>query len=288
LKDEVVGEQAQKLFDDAQAMLKKLVDGNEALRKATYAAEHDKRRKGEAPARPAIATLEAKGVYGLFPASSIGDDIELYDDLERNKVIATIHTLRQQMQRNTTDGANLALADFVAPKTRGVMDYVGAFTVAIFGGRELAENYKQQGDDYNAIMVEALADRLAEAFAERLHARARGDMGYGKHEKLGNEELIAEKYRGIRPAPGYPACPDHTEKATIWKLLGVKRRIGATLTENYAMQPGSAVSGWYFFGEHARYFGLGKIGRDQLEDYAKRKGWTMDQAERWLRPNLQS
>jgi 5-methyltetrahydrofolate--homocysteine methyltransferase len=237
--------------------------------------------------------LQARGVYGLFPANSVGDDIEVYADESRAQVLVTFHTLRQQHDKQRAGGEengllghNLALADFVAPKESGVVDYIGAFAVSIHGAREIAEAYKAAGDDYSAILIEALADRLAEAFAERLHKQARDDMGYGLSEQFTNEDLIAEKYRGIRPAPGYPACPDHTEKRLIWALLDVERQIGATLTESCAIAPASSVSGWYFFHPQARYFGVGKIGRDQLEDYARRKGMSVEEMARWLRPNL--
>jgi 5-methyltetrahydrofolate--homocysteine methyltransferase len=182
--------------------------------------------------------------------------------------------------------ANLALADFIAPKDSGVVDYIGAFAVGVHGAKPMADAYKQAGDDYNAILVEALADRLAEAFAELLHKRAREDFGYGQNENLSNEDLIAEKYRGIRPAPGYPAQPDHTEKRAIFDLLGAEQHAEMVLTESMAMLPAAAVSGLYFAHPQARYFGVGKLGRDQVEDYARRKGMSMGDVEKWLGPNL--
>ncbi|MCL6509587.1 MAG: methionine synthase [Anaerolineae bacterium] len=288
LDDPVVGEQARKLYGDARALLKRLVQADLNLRAAAHRPGADKANLREA------TTLQARAVYGLFPANSVGDDIEVYADESRTKVLTTFHTLRQQHDKSRSDGAsadgifdhNLALADFVAPKESGIVDYIGAFAVSIHGAREMAEAFKMAGDDYNAILVEALADRLAEAFAERLHKQARDDMGYGLSEHLTNEDLIAERYRGIRPAPGYPACPDHTEKRLIWELLRVEQNTGATLTESCAMLPASSVSGWYLFHPQARYFGLGKIGRDQVEDYAERKGMSVEDVERWLRPNL--
>jgi 5-methyltetrahydrofolate--homocysteine methyltransferase len=297
LDDPVVGEQARKLYDDAQALLKRLIQADLTYRASAHrpGAAH---LPSSADSQP---HLIARGVYGLFPANSVGDDIEVYADESRTKVLTTFHTLRQQHDKSkrelgAEDGlgdgrssalnSNLALADFVAPKESGVVDYIGAFAVSIHGAKEMADAFKAAGDDYNAILVEALADRLAEAFAERLHKQARDDMGYGLSERFTNEDLIAEKYRGIRPAPGYPACPDHTEKQLIWELLDVEQHTGATLTESCAMLPASSVSGWYFFHPQARYFGLGKIGRDQVEDYARRKGMNIEEAERWLRPNL--
>jgi len=277
LQDEVVGGQASKLFDDAQNLLKRLVQSNNAA----VAAAH--RPGGDAPHNVA-GSLQARAVYGLFPANSVGDDIEIYADESRSSVVTTFHTLRQQMDK--TQRQNIALADFISPKTSGQVDYMGAFVTSISGAKELADEYKRNHDDYNAIMVEALADRLAEALAEKLHKQARDDMGYGLSETLNSDDLIAERYRGIRPAPGYPACPDHTEKRAIFDLLRAEANIGTTLTEGMAMQPGSSVSGWYIFHPQAKYFGLGKIGRDQLADYARRKGWTMEEAEHWLRPNL--
>ncbi|HWC51455.1 MAG TPA: methionine synthase [Nitrospira sp.] len=254
-----IGARAKELFDDAQALLDRIV--KERL-------------------------LTAKGVYGLFAACSTGDDIELYEDPSRQHVLATVHTLRQQTEK-PPDQPNLALADYVAPQSSGRTDYVGAFAVTAGLKLEaLCRQFDQDHDDYNSIMAKALADRLAEAFAEYLHKRVRDQWGYGRHERLTNEDLIREKYRGIRPAPGYPACPDHTEKRTLFDLLDVERHTGITLTESYAMWPAAAVSGWYFAHPNARYFAVGKIGKDQVEDYARRKGMALRTMERWLSPNL--
>jgi 5-methyltetrahydrofolate--homocysteine methyltransferase len=231
--------------------------------------------------------LRADGVVGFWPANAIGDDIELYADDSRRRVLATIHTLRQQMVK-PPGRPNLALSDFTAPRETGLADYIGGFAVtAGHGLEELAAEFKAANDDYNAILATALADRLAEAFAERLHERVRRELwGYAPNEELDNAELIAEKYQGVRPAPGYPACPDHTEKGTLFRLLEAEPRAGIRLTESFAMWPGAAVSGFYFWHPESSYFGLGRIGRDQLEDYARRKGMTVDQAARWLAPNL--
>jgi 5-methyltetrahydrofolate--homocysteine methyltransferase len=261
LDDEVVGEEATRLLTDAQAMLKRLVD--------------EKR-------------LQARAVFGLFPANSVGDDdIELYTDDSRTDVLMTLHHLRQQTEK-VAGKAHLCLTDFVAPKASGKKDYYGAFAVSTgFGVDELVAHYEADHDDYNSIMVKALADRLAEAFAERLHKRVRQEFwGYAPDEALDNEALIREKYQGIRPAPGYPACPDHTEKALLWKLLDVEKTTGITITESYAMLPTAAVSGWYFSHPQAQYFGVAKIGEDQVSDYAHRTGMEMTEAERWLSPNL--
>jgi 5-methyltetrahydrofolate--homocysteine methyltransferase len=230
--------------------------------------------------------LEARGVYGFYPANSDGDDIVIYTGEDRLHEAARFHTLRQQKPRS--DGNPLlALADFVAPRESGVGDYVGCFAVTTGIGLEpMVGRLETDHDDYGAIMAKALADRLAEAFAEKLHAEARRDMGYGRDERLAPEELIRERYRGIRPAPGYPACPDHSEKRTLFDLLGVEAATGITLTENFAMQPAASVSGLYLANEEARYFAVGRIGRDQVEDYARRKGSRRELAERWLRPNL--
>jgi 5-methyltetrahydrofolate--homocysteine methyltransferase len=230
--------------------------------------------------------LLAKGVYGIFTASSVGDDIELYADASKSAVVTTIHTLRQQSVK--PDGqANLALADYVAPKESGRTDHVGAFAVtAGIKLEELCSRFDRDHDDYNSIMAKALADRFAEAFAEFLHKRVRAEWGYGRSEDLSNDDLIHEKYRGIRPAPGYPACPDHTEKRLLFDLLRVESNAGITLTESFAMLPAAAVSGWYFAHPDARYFAVGKIGRDQVEDYARRKGMEQETVERWLSPNL--
>jgi 5-methyltetrahydrofolate--homocysteine methyltransferase len=230
--------------------------------------------------------IQARGVYGLFPANAVGDDVELYTDRSRGKVLERFHFLRQQGQKQDSDACR-SLADFVAPKETGLPDHLGAFAVTSgIGLKELVERFKAQHDDYNAIMAEALADRLAEAFAEYLHKRVREEWGYGRTEGLSNEDLIAEKYRGIRPAAGYPACPDHTEKGALWRLLEVEKKTGMLITESYAMWPGSSVSGLYFAHPQSRYFGLGKIDRDQVHDYRLRKGMSAAEVERWLGPNL--
>ena len=259
LEDEVVGEEAQRLFADANVMLDRLSE--ESL-------------------------LKPRGVVGIFPANRVGDDIHIYSDERRDEVLCVSHHLRQQTEK--TDFANYCLADFVAPKTSGKADYLGAF--AVTGGLEedaLAEAYDRQHDDYNKIMVKALADRLAEAFAEYLHERVRKVIwGFAPNENLSNEELIRENYQGIRPAPGYPACPEHTEKAAIWRLLAVEEQTGMKLTESFAMWPGAAVSGWYFSHPDSRYFAVAQIQRDQVEDYAARKGMSVTEVERWLAPNL--
>ena len=257
--DAVVGESAQKLYEEAQDLLSQLVT--------------DK-------------SLRANGVYGFFPANSVGDDIELYTDDTRTEVLGVIHALRQQGEKSG-DNANKALSDFIAPKETGLPDYLGGFAVTTgLGVEELSQKFRDELDDYNAIMVSALADRLAEAFAEYLHKRARDDNGYGCGENLTREELIKERYRGIRPAPGYPACPDHTEKRTLFSLLNAERNAGIHLTESMAMTPAASVSGFYLSHPEAKYFSLGKIERDQVEDYACRKGMEMSEAERWLAPVL--
>lgn len=260
LSDNVVGIEATKLYNDAMQMLQKV--SKEQL-------------------------LKAKAVFGLFPANSISDDIEIYTDESRLKTQATFVTLRQQLKKK--EGApSYALADFVAPKSTGLADYMGCFCVtAGFGTAELAAQFEAQQDDYNAIMIKAIADRLAEAFAEMLHQQIRKiHWGYATNEALNNTDLIAEKYKGIRPAPGYPACPDHTEKLTIWKLLQVEKNIGVTLTESLAMWPAASVSGYYFGNEKASYFGVGKITQDQVQDFAKRKNMEIAIAQKWLTPNL--
>ncbi len=231
--------------------------------------------------------LTANGVVGFWPANSVGDDIELYTDETRSKRLATLHTLRQQMARDQGK-PNFALADFVAPKETGLADYVGAFAVtAGIGEEDVARRFELANDDYSKIMVKALADRLAEAFAEALHEKVRKELwAYAPEEKLTNEQLIAEGYAGIRPAPGYPAQPDHTEKRTLFELLAAEKATGLKLTESYAMWPAAAVSGIYFSHPESRYFGVGKIGRDQVADYASRKGWSLEEAERWLAPIL--
>jgi 5-methyltetrahydrofolate--homocysteine methyltransferase len=260
LQDDKYGEAARQLFDDAQAMLKQLIEEN---------------------------WLTANGVVGFWPANSVGDDIELYTDDTRSTHLTALHTLRQQMARGQGK-ANLALADFVAPKETGLADYIGGFAVtAGIGEEDVAQRFERANDDYSKIMVKALADRLAEAFAEALHAKVRRELwAYAPDEKLSNEQLIAEDYTGIRPAPGYPAQPDHTEKGTLFRLLDAEQATGLKLTESYAMWPAAAVSGLYFSHPESRYFGVGKIGRDQVADYAARKGWTIAQAERWLAPIL--
>jgi len=259
LEDEKRGEQARQIFAEANALLDRIV--REKL-------------------------LTARGVYGFFWANAVGDDVELYADGERGKVLERLYFLRQQSDREGSEPCR-SLADFIAPKETGLRDTVGAFAVTSgVGLKDLVERFRAAHDDYNAIMAEAIADRLAEAFAECLHKRAREEWGYGSGENLRNEELIHEKYRGVRPAPGYPACPDHTEKGTIWRLLDVQAKAGIELTESFAMWPGSSVSGFYFAHPKSRYFSLGKIGHDQVEDYARRKGMSVAEVERWLGPNL--
>jgi 5-methyltetrahydrofolate--homocysteine methyltransferase len=258
LTDEVVGEQATSLFADAQQMLHQLIQEN---------------------------WLTAKGILGIFPANTINDDdIQLTSD---NGQPITFLTLRQQSQK-TAGAPNIALADFIAPKDSGVQDYMGCFCVTTgFGVEEKAKAFEKNLDDYNSILVKALGDRLAEAFAEYLHLQVRKEIwGYASDENLSNQDLIAENYKGIRPAPGYPACPDHLEKPTIWKLLDVEQKIGVTLTESMAMWPASSVSGYYFANPESKYFGLGKIKQDQVEDYSKRRNTTMEQAQKWLAPNI--
>jgi 5-methyltetrahydrofolate--homocysteine methyltransferase len=260
LNNPTTGETARALYDDAQAMLDRLI---------------------------AEKWLTANAVFGFFPASAVGDDIELYTDESRSAVLTTLHNLRQQGEHR--DGVpNRSLGDFVAPRETGLADHVGAFAVtAGLGSQEHIQAFKDANDDYSAIMLEALADRLAEAFAERLHQRVRTEFwGHVTDEQLSNEDLIAERYAGIRPAPGYPACPEHTEKQTLWELLDVESSAGIQLTESMAMWPGAAVSGWYFSHPDSQYFVVGRLARDQIADYAERKGWTVTEAERWLSPNL--
>jgi 5-methyltetrahydrofolate--homocysteine methyltransferase len=229
--------------------------------------------------------LRARGVYGFWPAASDGDDIVLYTGEDRGEELLRFHMLRQQA-RQPTRTPNRSLADFIAPADSGVADYLGAFACTTgLGAAELAARYEADHDDYHAIMVKALADRLAEAFAEWLHERARRDWGYGRDESLDNEDLIAERYRGIRPAFGYPACPDHTEKWTLFQLLDAPS-VGMELTETCAMKPAASVSGLYFAHPDARYFTVGRLGRDQVEAYARRKGLGLAEMERWLGPNL--
>ncbi len=260
LNNPVSGETARKLYEDAQEMLDTLIKEK---------------------------WLTANGVIGFFPANAVGDDIEVYTDESRTEVLTTLRNLRQQGEHR--EGIpNRSLGDFVAPKETGAADFIGAFAVtAGLGSQDKIVEFKAAHDDYNAILLESLADRLAEAFAERLHQRVRKEFwGYQPDEQLDNEALIGEKYRGIRPAPGYPACPEHTEKATLWELMDVKERTGIELTESMAMWPGAAVSGWYFSHPQSQYFVVGRIAQDQVADYAKRKGWTLKEAERWLAPNL--
>jgi 5-methyltetrahydrofolate--homocysteine methyltransferase len=275
LEHEKYGEQARKIYADANALLDRVI---------------------------AEKLLTARAVYGFFPANSDGDDLILWADEKRESERTRLHFLRQQVAKEGRDSENpyRCLADFVAPRTarlthltrtgmeEGIVpDHIGAFAVTTgIGLEEMIKRFKADHDDYNAIMAEAIADRLAEAFAECLHERARREWGYGRAEKLSNEEMIEEKYRGIRPAPGYPACPDHTEKRSLWSLLDVEAATGIRLTESCAMWPGSSVSGFYFAHPDSRYFAVGKLGRDQVADYAARKGIELAEAERWLGPWL--
>jgi 5-methyltetrahydrofolate--homocysteine methyltransferase len=230
--------------------------------------------------------ITARGVYGLFPANARGDDVELYAEDSRENVLERFHFLRQQSNKEGSEPCR-SLSDFIAPRETGLPDFIGGFAVTSgIGLKDLCARYKSENDDYNAIMAEALADRLAEAFAECLHKKVREEWGFGCKENLGREDLIQEKYRGIRPAAGYPACPDHTEKGALWRLLSVQENTGMLLTESFAMWPGSSVSGLYFAHPQSRYFNLGKIDRDQVVDYSERKGMTVAEVERWLGPNL--
>jgi 5-methyltetrahydrofolate--homocysteine methyltransferase len=258
LDDEKVGKAARDLYADAQNMLKRLVDEK---------------------------WITARAVIGFWPANQADDDILIYGDKARKFPIATLHTLRQQMTREQ-GRPNLALADFIAPP--GIADYIGGFVVtAGIGEEKHIKAFEDAKDDYSAILLRALSDRLAEAFAERLHQKVRKDYwGYAAQEQLSNNDLIGEKYQGIRPAPGYPAQPEHSEKATLFKLLDAEHKIGVKLTESFAMWPGSSVSGFYYAHPESRYFGVGKIERDQVQDYAHRKDWTVAEAERWLAPLL--
>ena len=226
-------------------------------------------------------------MVGFYPANSVGDDIELYDNESRENVLEKLYFLRQQKQTHKVR-PNLSLNDFIAPKKTQVNDYIGAFAVtAGIGIDKKIEEFEGKGDDYSSILLKALADRLAEAFAEKLHEIVRLDLwGYVKDESLTNEEIISEQYQGIRPAPGYPACPDHTEKGTLWRLLKPDAEIGLNITESFAMFPTAAVSGWYFAHPESKYFGVGKISKEQVIDYAERKSWSIEKAERWLAPNL--
>jgi 5-methyltetrahydrofolate--homocysteine methyltransferase len=258
LNDETVGEHARQLFQDAKAMLKIIVEQN---------------------------WLTARAVVGFFPANRIGDDIVLYTDATRGEVLTTLHHLRQQNIKPPGQ-PNYCLSDFIAPE--GVADYIGSFAVtAGLGIEPHLDKFAEQHDDYSSIMLKALADRLAEAFAELMHKRVRREFwGYAPDEHFTNEQLINEDYRGIRPAPGYPACPDHTEKSTLFELLQPLENAGISLTESFAMYPASSVSGWYFSHPTSKYYNVGKINQDQLEDYAKRKGMSIKEAERWLGPSL--
>jgi 5-methyltetrahydrofolate--homocysteine methyltransferase len=259
LDDPATGLQARKLYEDAQALLERIVNRRE---------------------------LRAHAVYGFWPANSAGDDIEVYADENRSRVLSVFHTLRQQSEKRAGQ-YNQALADFIAPRGSGRIDYIGGFAVTTgIGLEELCARFERDHDDYNSIMAKALADRLAEAFAESLHKRAREEWGYGRDENLKIEDLIKERYRGIRPAPGYPAQPDHTEKRSLFDLLQAEQNAGVHLTESFAMIPASSVSGLYFANAEAKYFALGKIERDQVEDYARRKGMEVKEVERWLAPNL--
>ncbi|MAU63781.1 MAG: methionine synthase [Flavobacteriaceae bacterium] len=257
---EMTGKQAKELFEDAQIMLKKILKNK---------------------------SLKAKAIFGLFPANTVGDDIEVYESDKREKVKAIFLTLRQQLKKREGE-PNFSIADFIAPKDLNIKDYIGCFCVSTgFGADKLSKEYENKIDDYSSIMVKALADRFAEAYAEYLHREIRiNKWGYAKDEKLDNKELIKESYKGIRPAPGYPACPDHLEKETIWKLLDVEKSIGVKLTESLAMWPASSVSGYYFAHDQSKYFGLGNINEDQLESYAKRRNIDLKKARKWLSPNL--
>jgi 5-methyltetrahydrofolate--homocysteine methyltransferase len=250
--------EAKRLFDDAQSLLDQIVSQK---------------------------LLSARAVYGFFPANSVEDDVELYADEGRSRILSTFHFLRQQIEKQSGEW-NHCLADFVAPRST-LPDYLGAFAVSAgFGVEALCKRFEQDHDDYNSIMTKALADRLAEAFAEFLHKRAREEWGYGRKEALTNDDLIREKYRGIRPAAGYPACPDHTEKWILWELLDVEKRVGIKLTESCAMWPGASVSGLYFSHPASKYFAVGKLGRDQMIDYHLRKKMDLRDVERWLGPYL--
>jgi 5-methyltetrahydrofolate--homocysteine methyltransferase len=258
-EDKTTGARAKELFQDGWELLETIVAGRR---------------------------LRARAVYGLWAAYSVGEDIKIFTDDSRASVAAMFHTLRQQI-RKAEGEFNYSLADFIAPESSAVPDYLGAFAVTTGDGLdELCARFEKEGDDYNSIMAKALADRLAEAFAEYLHKRVREEWGYGRGESLSTDDMIKERYRGIRPAPGYPAMPDHTEKRTLFDLLDAERNAGIRLTESYAMLPASSVCGLYFSHPSAEYFSVGRIGRDQLSDYAARKGMDEAQMERWLRPNL--
>ena len=263
LKDDVVGAEATQLFNYANKILDKII--SEKL-------------------------LKANAVVGIFPANTIAedDDIELYTDESRKKILTTFHTLRQQGIK-AKGVPNLALSDFIAPKDSGMGDYMGGFAVtAGLGIEKIVEEYEKDNDDYSSIIVKALADRLAEAMAEVMHEKIRKEIwGYAPNEHFGNDDLIKERYRGIRPAPGYPACPEHTEKRTLFDLLDVEKNTGIILTENYAMYPAASVSGFYFGHPQSKYFPVGKISKDQIEDYARRKKMSVEEIERWLAPYLE-
>jgi len=253
------GEQARQTFKDANVLLDSMIEKK---------------------------LITARGVYGLFPASAVGDDVDVYTDEMHGELVERFHFLRQQSNREGGEPCR-SLADFIAPQETGLDDHIGAFAVTSgIGLKELCDRFRAENDDYNAIMAEAIADRLAEAFAECLHKRVRDEWGYGRDENLSPAELIQEKYRGIRPAAGYPACPDHTEKGPLWRLLDVQANTGMLITESFAMWPGSSVSGLYFAHPQSRYFSLGKIDRDQVADYSERKGMSVAEVERWLGQNL--
>jgi 5-methyltetrahydrofolate--homocysteine methyltransferase len=259
LENETYGAQARQIFTEGNALLDTIIEKN---------------------------LITARGVYGFFPANAVCDDVELYTDRARSNVLERFHFLRQQANREGAEPCR-SLADFIAPRETGLPDHIGAFAVTSgIGLKEVCDRFRAQHDDYNAIMAEALADRLAEAFAECLHKRVRDEWGYGRDESLSTDDLIHEKYRGIRPAAGYPACPDHTEKGALWRLLDVEANTGITLTESFAMWPGSSVSGLYFAHPDSRYFSLGKIDKDQVVDYHQRKGMSIAEVERWLGQNL--
>ncbi len=259
LDDAAQGEEARRIYADGQELLNCIIQEN---------------------------MLTARGVYGFWPANAVGDDVELYTDETRTTVLDKFYFLRQQANREGKEPCR-SIADFIAPRETGLPDHIGAFAVTTgIGLKHMTERFRAAHDDYNAIMAEALADRLAEAFAECLHKHAREDWGYGRDEHLTNAQILQEKYRGIRPAPGYPACPDHTEKGTIWRLLDAEANTGILITESFAMWPGSSVSGFYFAHPQSRFFSLGRIDRDQTADYAERKGMSLPEVERWLGPNL--
>jgi 5-methyltetrahydrofolate--homocysteine methyltransferase len=260
LKDAEIGKTAAGVYEDARAMLDLIVRDN---------------------------LLTARAVIGFFPANSTGDDVEVYTDESRTKVRTVFHFLRQQMSK-ATDRPQMCLADFIAPSDTGIPDYIGGFALTTGAGIEEAlKRFEQDHDSYKSILLKSLADRLAEAFTEHIHERVRKEFwGYAAAESLDNDALIREEYQGIRPAPGYPACPDHTEKGLLFDLIEAPKLAGIQLTESYAMMPGAAVSGFYFSHPQSAYFGLGRIGKDQVQDYAKRKGLTVEEVEKWLGPNL--